>query len=93
MADARVTVFSLDVTDADSHTLEVGLQQVADDTGGFYARTRDFPNVAMDRLESAIEGYYSLSFVKPTLKRGSHDVKVRVPSRGADVLVNGFYVD
>jgi VWFA-related protein len=54
LQDARVTVFSLDVTDSDSHTLEVGLQQVAEDTGGFYARTRDFPNVAMDRLESAI---------------------------------------
>ena len=29
LLDARVTVFSLDVTDADYHTLEVGLEQVA----------------------------------------------------------------
>ncbi len=34
---ARASVFSLDVTNADFHTLEFGLQTVAADTGGFFA--------------------------------------------------------
>lgn len=33
---ARATVFSLDFTDADTHSLEYGLQRIAEDTGGFY---------------------------------------------------------
>lgn len=93
LADARVVVFSLDVTDADYHSLEVGLQKVAEDTGGFYARTHDFPALAMDRLENALLGYYTLSFEKPLVPRGVHDVKVRLVAGKGDVLMNGTYVD
>lgn len=93
LSDARVVVFSLDVTDADYHTLEVGLQQVAEDTGGFYVKTHDFPKLAMDRLENALLGYYSLSFEKPRVPRGVHDVKVRLVAGRGDVLLNGTYVD
>jgi VWFA-related protein len=93
LRSARVVVFSLDVTDADYHTLEVGLQQVAEDTGGFYARTRDFPRLAMDRLENALLGYYTLSFEKPLVPRGVHDVKVRLVAGKGDVLLSGTYVD
>ena len=34
--EARVNVFTLDISDADTHTLEVRLMQVADLTGGRY---------------------------------------------------------
>lgn len=90
---ARATVFSLDVTDADAHTLEVGLQQVAEDTGGFYVRTRNFPTLAMDRLERAIAGYYSLSFEKPALPAGNHTVSISLTRRKGTVLTTGHYVD
>lgn len=90
---ARATVFSLDVTDADSHTLEVGLQQVAEDTGGFYVRTRNFPTLAMDRLERAIAGYYGLSFEKPALPAGNHTVSISLTRRKGTVLTTGHYVD
>jgi hypothetical protein len=62
---ARCSVFSLDVTDADFHSLEVGLQAVAEDTGGFYARTHLFPDDALRRVERALQGYYVLSFERP----------------------------
>jgi VWFA-related protein len=62
---ARATVFAIDVTDADYHSLEVGLQQVAADTGGTYAKTNLFPQMAMDRLADAIAGYYVLYFRRP----------------------------
>ena len=61
---ARVTVFALDVTNADYHTLEVGLEQVAEDTGGFYAKTHLFPSQAINRLERALEGHYVLTFAQ-----------------------------
>jgi VWFA-related protein len=67
---ARCSVFALDVTDADYHSLEVGLIQVAEDTGGFYAKTHVFPDAALRRMERALSGYYVLSFERPEGKTG-----------------------
>jgi VWFA-related protein len=67
---ARCSVFALDVTDADYHSLEVGLEQVAQDTGGFYAKTHIFPDAALKRMERALSGYYVLSFERPEGKSG-----------------------
>ena len=50
-------VFCLDVTDADSHTLEAGLKVTAADTGGFFVRTHLFPGQAMRRLSGALAGF------------------------------------
>lgn len=51
---ARATVFSLDVTDADYHSLETGLQVVAADTGGLYQRTHVFSQAPLARVLAAI---------------------------------------
>jgi VWFA-related protein len=67
---ARCSVFALDVTNADYHSLEVGLIQVAEDTGGFYAKTHIFPDAALKRMERALSGYYVLSFERPEGKSG-----------------------
>jgi VWFA-related protein len=93
LLDARVTVFTLDVTDADYHTLEVGLEQVAADTGGFYAKTHLFPTLAMARLEGALAGHYLLVFEKPPFRRGPHRVQVRLVGVKGDVLAKSSYVD
>ena len=53
---ARASVFSLDITDADFHALEVGLQNVSDETGGFFARTNVFTARPLKRLEGALTG-------------------------------------
>jgi VWFA-related protein len=93
LSDARVAVYSLDVTEADHHTLEAGLQQVAADTGGFYARTHDFTAQAVDKLKGALEGHYLLTFAKPDGPRGYHEVKLRLARGGATVLAHGGYSD
>jgi len=90
---ARVVVFSLDVAEADYHSLEVGLQQVAEDTGGFYTRTHLFPSLAISKLESALAGYYTIAFEKPPLPPGKHRVKVELIGRKGTVLTTGSYVD
>jgi len=90
---ARAVVFSLDISEADYHTLEFGLRQVADDTGGFYVKTHLFPGIAMEKLERALAGYYTLSFERPQLPRGTHAVKVELTRRKGTVLTTGSYTD
>jgi VWFA-related protein len=81
---ARATVFALDVTEADYHSLEVGLQQVAEDTGGTYARTHLFPQAAIANLERSLAGHYVLYFRRPEEAGGPQPVRVdlRDPRRG-----------
>jgi hypothetical protein len=83
---SRTSVFSLDVSNADYHSLEAGLQLVSEQTGGFYARTHLFPEAAMRRLSGAQPGITSslLKAREPTrhatskwslrtAKTGAHD--------------------
>ena len=83
---ARTSVFSLDVTDADYHTLEAGLQIVSEETGGFYARTHLFPDLAMGRLAGALVGYYVLFVEKPESGQAMHVVKTELTRRKGHVL-------
>ncbi len=93
LAEARATVFSLDITDADYHSLEVGLQRVSEDTGGFYVRTHVNPAASMARLAGALAGYYVLTFERPAGRRGSHRVGVSLVGRKGTVLARTGYVD
>src|SRR5262249_51224846 len=63
MASARVSIFTLDVTNADFHSLEGYLEQISDLTGGRYEKTHIFPGLAMQRVERVISGRYVLVFV------------------------------
>ena len=90
---ARAAVFCLDVTDAASHTLEAGLMRVAADTGGFYARTNDWPGLAMQRLRRALTGRYEVAFVRPSLPRGEHALRIELVGRKGMVLARRSYRD
>jgi hypothetical protein len=92
LSRARATVYCLDVTRADSHTLETGLMSVAEDTGGFFVRTNWFPGQAVSRLSEALGGHYELSFVKPDLPRGEHVIRVELVGRKGVVLARRTYV-
>jgi VWFA-related protein len=87
---ARASVFCLDVTQADYHSLEAGLQQVAEDTGGFFERTHLFPARALNRLAGVLAGHYVLMVERPPVRKGRHRVDVSVPHRSATVLVRDF---
>lgn len=93
LARAGMTVFALDLTNADYHSLEAGLQQVAGDTGGTYARTHIFPGNAMRQLEAALAGHYVLSFQRPDLPRGEHRMHVRLRNARGTVLARTTYLD
>ncbi|HEY3043410.1 MAG TPA: VWA domain-containing protein [Vicinamibacterales bacterium] len=88
---SRTSVFSLDVTNADYHSLEAGLQLVSEETGGFYARTHIFPDFAMQRLSGAIAGYYVLFVEKPDSRRATYDIEVELTRRKGQVLATRTY--
>lgn len=91
---ARVTCFSLDITQADGHDLAAGLATAAADTGGFYASTYHFPQMAIDRLERTLAGHYELEVRKPETKRtGVHTIEVTVDDKRAVVLARSGYTD
>lgn len=91
---ARVTVFALDMSMADYHDLEIGLKKAAADTGGFYAKTHEFPSIAIERLKRTLSGHYELEVKKPPLaKPGTHLIEVQVKRRGAYVMARSSYQD
>jgi hypothetical protein len=91
--DARASVFCLDVTNADSHSLEAGLKLVAADTGGFFERTHVFGRRALERLGAALAGHYVLLVEKPEGRRGDHSIDVRLIGREGIVLARNGFVD
>ena len=94
MAAARVSIFTLDVTNADFHSLEVYLEDISNLTGGRYEKTHVFPGLAMQRVERAISGRYVLVFVKPRSFHGTHQIDVDVRGhRGAYVSARQYYTD
>jgi VWFA-related protein len=90
---ARAAVFCLDVTQADYHSLEVGLQTVAEETGGVYQRTHIFSTAAMERLASVLAGHYVLFVEKPALRRGEHRIDVRLKGRSGTVYARTAFED
>jgi VWFA-related protein len=91
---ARVSVFSLDFTQADYHSLEVGLGKVSEDTGGFYAKTYHFPTLAINRLQRTLVGHYELEVRKPeTRVKGVHSIEVDVTRRNGAVMARSTFVD
>lgn len=94
MAEARVNIFTLDVTDADYHSLEGSIEQIADLTGGHYEKTHLFPELVMDRVGRAISGRYVLVFVKPKAPRGDHAIEVALAhGRKGRVFARQYYAD
>ena len=87
LTSARTSVFSLDITTADFHTLEIGLRKLSEDTGGVYLKTHLFPDTAMDKLVRVISSYYELSVMPPPMLKHPYLIDVKVERRGARVYV------
>ena len=75
---ARVSVFTLNVTQANYNSLQAGLQTVSAETGGIYASTYEFPRLAIRRVGQALAGHYVLFVEKPNLDRGIHSIQVKL---------------
>lgn len=93
LARARVNLFTLDVADADYHSLEGYLQQISDLTGGRYEKTNLFPSLAMELVRKAISGRYVLVIVNSRGTRGDHSIDVSLVSRKGYVYARRYYQD
>jgi hypothetical protein len=87
LSGSRTSVFSLDVTDADSHSLALGLRTIAEDTGGFYVKTHQFPDIAMKKLVRVISSYYELEIIPPPDLEDDYTIKVSLDRPRTDVYV------
>ncbi len=83
---ARTTVFVLDVTQADRHSLDVGLENVATHTGGTYSRTFHFASQAVRRLAQTIGGHYVLTIDRNLLASARGRLTIELKDREGRVL-------
>jgi VWFA-related protein len=90
---ARTSVFCLDVTDADWHSLEVGLKAVATDTGGAYLKMSEHAALALRLVARLIAGHYVLTFERPDGPRGPHRVRLSLARGHGTILTRAGYVD
>ena len=73
--------------------LTAGLVATASATGGVYAATQDFQDLALSRVEGALAGHYALTLrVDDLLKAGPHPLDIRVTRKGAEVKAPTFVV-
>ena len=86
-------MFAIDVTQADYHSLQVGLETVAEDTGGFYASSFVFPGQAMIDLERALAGHYVLVVENPLKRRGRHRIDVELVGARGMVFARRTFID
>ena len=93
LEEARVTVFPLDITLADGHSLGPDLERMAERTGGTYESLYHFPSGAIGRLASRLSGHYVLVCVRPELPRGLHRLEVSLASRPERVTARTYTVD
>jgi VWFA-related protein len=91
--EAHAAVFCLDVTDAAWHSLETGLRQVAEDTGGDYYKVAENAGAALSRIAAALAGHYVLAFERPQGRRGEHRIQLVLFGRRGTVLTRTRYVD
>jgi VWFA-related protein len=88
---ARITVVALDTTEADYHSLEVGLIDVAEATGGFFARTYPFSG-QVERLAGLLAGHYVLFVEAPEGRAGYRRLEVGLTRRSGTVLAKSGFV-
>ncbi|MFL6292410.1 MAG: hypothetical protein ACJ759_16075 [Thermoanaerobaculia bacterium] len=82
---ANIPVFVLDVTSADYHSLEVGLEAVAHATGGTYQKTNVLAGLATDFLANAISGHYVVTIDPESVSKGG-PVTVELRNRKGSVI-------
>jgi VWFA-related protein len=89
---AKASVFVLDVTSADYHSLEVGLEAVAEATGGTYAKTFVFPGLATKALARTIAGHYLLTLDQAQLPDETGELRIELRGKKGIVLARPVWL-
>lgn len=84
---ARASVFAIDTVYANSHDLEKGLMIAAEETGGTFMRSFEFPDQTVALLKHTLRGRYEITLRSPVgFSPGEHDLEIRTTRPGAIVL-------
>jgi VWFA-related protein len=83
---AHASVFVLDVTSADQHSLAAGLEGVAESTGGLYLSTFRLPGLATEVLAKAISGHYVLTLDRALLPEDPDQIRIELRDHRGTVL-------
>ena len=83
---AEVTVFVLDVTEADWHALEAGLKTMAQTTGGSYQSTFHFASQTTRRLARILRGHYVLTVDRGAYPEASGPLRIHLPGHDGQIL-------
>ncbi len=86
LVQAKATAFVLDISQADSHSLSVGLQNVAASTGGTYDSTFRFGTQAVRRLARTIGGHYIIHIDRSSLPEARGRLTIELKNRKGLVL-------
>lgn len=89
---AHASVFVLDVTSADEHSLAAGLESVAEATGGLYFSTFRLPQLAARTLARTLSGYYLLTLDRTVLADLTGDLRIDLRRRNGTVLTQPLTV-
>ncbi len=94
LIESRTTVFSLDLVQADWHSLSGHLEALALETGGFYERTYALPARGIEHVREALSGYYLVSLEAPSPGRRPtlHEVEIRLVHRPGTVYARRWCV-
>jgi len=93
---AETSVFVLDVSDGRRYgkrLLLESLKTLAFETGGLYQTTYDFPDLARNRVQRTLDGYYELTFRNQPTSRGWHRVDVELARRLGTALFRRWFQD
>ncbi len=89
---ARTSVFVLDVTDAGYHSLELGLKNVAAQTGGTYEKTSVFAEQAASRLAETISGHYLLIVDRAELPDDGGSLRIKLRGKKGRIVSDRFLI-
>lgn len=91
LIEADVSVFSLDLSMADYHSLAEGMAKLSVQTGGAYWSLFRWPNRAVKMINGTMAGYYSLTYEHPTGLRKNAKYRLRLQKAKGSLVVRDPY--
>ncbi len=86
LRESNTTVYVLDANNAERHTREAMLLDLAEKTGGFYYRMFNSPQNAFPKIERVMRGHYELVY-DTAITGGDPVLRISVSKRHFEILV------
>ena len=88
---AKVSVFSLDLTMADYHSLAAGMMKLSGQTGGTYFSLYKFPDRAAKMVSRSMSAYYLITYEHPEVRKRRPKYKLYLVNTRGSMMVRDPY--